>query len=440
MGTKMSKLDRFLLSESVNNAVPNMTVLALDRKWSDHIPILLHSNKVDFGPTPFRLFHSWLEIEEFNDVVVDSYNSFQNAHGSALVNFKNKLKHIKRSCRAWHKDFKEKKKACHKVLCSSIGEVERKIDEKCASQNEVVQRLVWIKELQDMERLEALDVAQKARTKWAVEGDENSAFFHGLLKQRRRTQMVRGVMEAGEWQMDPGSIKNVFIEFYRNKFAAINTRIPSLDRTRFAQLDDQDVVCLESPCSLEEIKNTVWSCGSEKTPGPDGFSFKFVKKYWEVLQHDIFKSVMEFCNHGKLPLGRNASFISLIPKRKKLMVFKVDFEKVYDSLCWEYLDYVMSQFGFGSRWRNWIRECLSSAKLSILINGSRTEEIPMYRGLRQGDPLSHLLFILAMEGLHLSIQKAMEDKRISGVFVGVKKLNISHLFYADDVVFLSRME
>ncbi|GKD36093.1 RNA-directed DNA polymerase, eukaryota, reverse transcriptase zinc-binding domain protein [Tanacetum coccineum] len=143
MGTKMSKLYRFLLSESVINVVPNIIVLALDRKWSDHIPILLHSNKVDFGPTLFRLFHSWLEIEEFNDVVVDSYNSFQNAHGSALVNFKNKLKHIKSSCRAWHKDFKEKKKARHKVLCSSIGEVERKIDENCASQDEVVQRLVF---------------------------------------------------------------------------------------------------------------------------------------------------------------------------------------------------------------------------------------------------------------------------------------------------------
>ncbi|GJZ32761.1 RNA-directed DNA polymerase, eukaryota, reverse transcriptase zinc-binding domain protein [Tanacetum coccineum] len=114
MGTKMSKLYRFLLSES------------------------------EFcSTTLFRLFHSWLEIEEFNDVVVDSYNSFQNAHGSALVNFKNKLKHIKSSCRAWHKDFKEKKKARHKVLCSSIGEVERKIDENCASQDEVVQRLVF---------------------------------------------------------------------------------------------------------------------------------------------------------------------------------------------------------------------------------------------------------------------------------------------------------
>ncbi|PWA70430.1 cytochrome P450 [Artemisia annua] len=106
MGTKMSKLDRFLLSESVLNAVPNMTAVALD------------------------------QIEEFNDVMVDSFNSFQNVHGSALVNFKNKLKHIKGSCRAWHKEFKEKKSARYKVLSSSIGEVERKMDEKCASQDE----------------------------------------------------------------------------------------------------------------------------------------------------------------------------------------------------------------------------------------------------------------------------------------------------------------
>ncbi|GKC11759.1 putative RNA-directed DNA polymerase, eukaryota, reverse transcriptase zinc-binding domain protein [Tanacetum coccineum] len=61
----------------------------------------------------------------------------------------------------------------------------------------------------------------------------------------------------------------------------------------------------------------------------------------------------------------------------------------------------------------------------------------MHRGLRQGDPLSPFLFILAMKGLHLSIQKAVEDKRITGAFVGENKFNISHLFYADDVVFLS---
>ncbi|GJX08296.1 reverse transcriptase domain, reverse transcriptase zinc-binding domain protein [Tanacetum coccineum] len=97
----------------------------------------------------------------------------------------------------------------------------------------------------------------------------------------------------------------------------------------------------------------------------------------------------------------------------------------------------VSEFGFGSRWRNWIRECLSSVRLSILINGSPTDKISMYRGLRQGDPLSPFLFIFVMKELHLSIQKVVEDKRITRASVGENNINISHLFFADDVVFLS---
>ena len=82
-------------------------------------------------------------------------------------------------------------------------------------------------------------------------------------------------------------------------------------------------------------------------------------------------------------------------KKRKLMVFKVDFEKAYDSVSWKYLDHVLSQFGFGSKWRGWIRECLHSARTSILVNGSPTSEFSLKRGLRQGDPLSPFLFILS---------------------------------------------
>nr|GEX10654.1 RNA-directed DNA polymerase, eukaryota, reverse transcriptase zinc-binding domain protein [Tanacetum cinerariifolium] len=124
-------------------------------------------------------------------------------------------------------------------------------------------------------------------------------------------------------------------------------------------------------------------------------------------------------------------------KRKKLMIFKVDFEKAYDSLCWGYLDYVMERFGFGDKWRSWIRECLVSTGMSVLVNGSPTDEIASHRGLRQGDPLSPFLFIIAMEGLHLAIEKAMVDNKISRAFVGVDRVKVSHLFYANDVVFLT---
>ncbi|GKF58368.1 RNA-directed DNA polymerase, eukaryota, partial [Tanacetum coccineum] len=72
---------------------------------------------------------------------------------------------------------------------------------------------------------------------------------------------------------------------------------------------------------------------------------------------------------------------------------------------------------------------------SIIINGSPTDEFKFGKGLKQGDPLSPFLFILIMEMLHLSFQRVVD----AGMFHGIKlggTLNLSHMFYADDAVFV----
>jgi hypothetical protein len=91
--------------------------------------------------------------------------------------------------------------------------------------------------------------------------------------------------------------------------------------------------------------------------------------------------------------------------------FKVDFEKAYDFVDWGYLDVVMERMSFPSLWRKWIRECVSTATASVLVNGSPTEEFRLFRGLRQGDPLSPFLFLLAAEGLNI-LMKAMVDSQL----------------------------
>nr|GEX28041.1 hypothetical protein [Tanacetum cinerariifolium] len=80
----------------------------------------------------------------------------------------------------------------------------------------------------------------------------------------------------------------------------------------------------------------------------------------------------------------------------------------------------MKQIGVGTKWRNWIKRCLQSAMVSILINGSSTQEFRMERGLRQGDLLSLFLFLIVTEALQvLTLEECHSD--MSGILINNEK-------------------
>ncbi|GKD91045.1 RNA-directed DNA polymerase, eukaryota, partial [Tanacetum coccineum] len=111
----------------------------------------------------------------------------------------------------------------------------------------------------------------------------------------------------------------------------------------------------------------------------------------------------------------------------------------FDSVRWDYLDGVLNNFGFGVKWRAWIQACLSSVMGSILVNESPSSEFKFHKGLKQGDPLSPFLFILVMESLHISFNNILN----SGLYKGIRideSLTLSHLFYADDAVFIGKWD
>nr|GEW40045.1 zinc finger, CCHC-type [Tanacetum cinerariifolium] len=110
-------------------------------------------------------------------------------------------------------------------------------------------------------------------------------------------------------------------------------------------------------------------------------------------------------------------------RNKALTIFKVDFEKTLDSLRWDYLDVIIEKLGFGLKWSMWIFGCLKNSRASILVNGSPTSEFEMLKGLRQRDPMSLFLFILAMEGLHAMVSKAEN----TGLFKGWSHTNAYNL-------------
>nr|GEY17594.1 RNA-directed DNA polymerase, eukaryota [Tanacetum cinerariifolium] len=276
--------------------------------------------------------------------------------------------------------------------------------------------------------VETRDYIQKAKVQWAVEGDENSKFFMELSIE----SLLISLLKAAE---------------------------------------------LENPISREEIRNAVWSCGENKSPGPDGFTFEFFRKFWHVVGSDFSLAVEWFFRHASFSIGCNSSFIALISKnlypksvsdfrpisligciyKVILKIIQTRLSLVIDGLISDVqsaflpnrqiLDgpFIINELLARCRYKkknalvfkvdfakayDSIR-CLMSSMASILVNGSPTSEFQFYRGLKQGDPLAPYLFILVMESLHLSFSLLID----AGFFTGVRldaSTTISHLFYVDD--------
>nr|GEW46360.1 nucleotide-binding alpha-beta plait domain-containing protein [Tanacetum cinerariifolium] len=128
-----------------------------------------------------------------------------------------------------------------------------------------------VKLLQEIEKKNYLEAAQKAKIKWATEGDENSKYYHGVINKKRNQLSIRGILVEGTWIDSPSLVKN-------------------------------------------EIKKAVWDYGIDKSPGPDGFTFGFYRRYWKLNENDVVDAVTCFFHQGSFPKGGNSSFIILIPK------------------------------------------------------------------------------------------------------------------------------
>ena len=119
------------------------------------------------------------------------------------------------------------------------------------------------------------------------------------------------------------------------------------------------------------------------------------------------------------------------------VVCKLDIEKAYDHVNWDALLYLLNRMGFGLKWREWIKACISTVRFSVLVNGSPVGFFGSSRGLRQDDPLSPLLFLLVMEVLSRILKKTEDSGLLRGFHVGPVnsiRVRISHLLFADDTI------
>nr|GEZ41741.1 RNA-directed DNA polymerase, eukaryota [Tanacetum cinerariifolium] len=274
--TKMSKLDRFFVSENLLNTCPNINPITLERYLSDHRPILLRESSCDYGLVPFRFFHYWIEVNGFDKLVVNSWYDAPSHGNDAILSFMSKLKFLKTRIKEWNVDYRRSSNGVADKLKEELLEIDTEIDNGNGNADIVARRLVIINEFQCISKSQVAEIAQKIKIRWCVEGNEISKFFHGMLNKKRSQSNIRGVLIDGKWTDEPVKVKGEFFHHFSNRFGK-----PSDDRVEI-DMNFLNTLLVYQKADLESM--------------------------------DVFAAVQYFFNHGDIPKGCNSTFITLIPK------------------------------------------------------------------------------------------------------------------------------
>ncbi|RVW30895.1 hypothetical protein CK203_102803 [Vitis vinifera] len=279
------RLDRFLYSNEWELSFPQSLQEVLPRWTSDHWPIVLDTNPFKWGPTPFRFENMWLQHHNFKESFSSWWREFE-GNGWEGHKFMRKLQFVKAKLKDWNKNTFGMLKERKKTISDEIANIDAIEQEGALSSDLAAQRAIRKGELEELILREEIHWKQKAKIKWVKEGDCNSKLFHKVANGRRNKNFIKS------WRMK------------------------ELDR--------------------------------DKAPGPDGFTIAVFQDCWDVIKEDLVRVFAEFHNSGIINQNTNASFIVLLPKKRRLrgvykrpstplkrsgeegVVFKIDFEKAYD--------------------------------------------------------------------------------------------------------------
>ena len=171
-------------------------------------------------------------------------------------------------------------------------------------------------------------------------------------------------------------------------------------------------------------------------------SFKIFTKVGTNRLNKVAKTVVSPTQTAFMP-GRNImegvvilheTIHELHTKKRNGVIFKIDFEKAYDKVKWSFLQQTLRMKGFSPKWCRWVQNMVTGGSVGIKVNDDVGPFFQTKRGLRQGDPMSPILFNIVADMLALLIDRAKADGQIRGVIPHLVDDGLSILQYADDTI------
>ncbi|KAL0293586.1 UNVERIFIED_CONTAM: hypothetical protein Sangu_3235000 [Sesamum angustifolium] len=305
-------------------------------------------------------------------------------------------------------------------------------------------------------KLELSMLKQRAKLRWMKHGDQNSKVFFRKINSKRAKHMIFQITNAAGEGID--------LSFLRTELKHTLT------------LEEANL--LIRPVTREEIKEAIFDIDEESAPGPDGTGQllkqvnttvlalipkvnlpSYVSDYrpiscCNVLYKVITKVIVQrmqpvlhlLIDHSQTAFVPGRSIADNILLAQELLAgynqrrlpprctLKVDIQKAYDSVEWDFLLEVLRLFNFPPRFVGWIEQCVSTASFSVSINGAIYGFFKGGRGLRQGDPMSPYLFVLVMEIWNSLLRYRVQNAAHFQYHWKCKELGILNLCFADDVL------
>src|SRR6266516_722088 len=250
----------------------------------------------------------------------------------------------------------------------------------------------------------------RSRSKWIEKGEKSSKYFYQRFKINSSDSFTEHLSKRHRY--DQQSALDEAKDFYQNLYTPEPTDSSATQEllSSLPQLSKECSEKLLEPISYKDILKLLNQLPTFKAPGTDGLGYEFYKEFSAPLSRILANLFNNIISSGNLPLS--------------WMLF-LDQQKAFDRVNHEYMINSLKAFGFSSSFYNIIQELYSDQLASVSDGRNISTLFKLGRGVRQGDPLSPLLYILTLEPF-----LNLVDRRIHGI--KLSKISFKTKAYADD--------